>query len=67
MVLVEPLGTPVFRAALDEGRGGEGGADASLFADQLTGSITAFLNNSGANVEVLGATSLLVKAERGCL
>lgn len=50
-----------------EVRGGEGGADASLFADQLTGSITAFLNNSGANVEVLGATSLLVKTERGCL
>ena len=50
-----------------EVRGGEGGEDAALFAEQLTGSIFSFLSNDGFKPEFSGATSLVVEAPKECV
>lgn len=50
-----------------EVRGGEGGEDAALFAEQLTGSIFSSLTNDGFKPSSTGATSLVVEASKECV
>lgn len=50
-----------------EVRGGEGGDDASLFAEELMDSISIFLVNGGFKPQMSGKTSLLVEAPKECV